>query len=69
MYRFMNAAMRRTNSDNPVFLWADESQYFVEERDIQFLSAARSKKCAVVYLTQNISNKDSVLGSAAKVYE
>lgn len=40
----------------PVFLWADESQYFVTERDMLFQQTARSKVAATVYLTQNISN-------------
>ena len=64
---FMNAVTRRKNVDTAVFLWADESQYFVEERDIQFLTTARSKKCAVVYLTQNVSNYESALGNESKV--
>lgn len=64
---FMNAVMERSNPERPVFLWADESQYFIEERDIQFLTTARSKRCSVVYLTQNFSNYEAALSSPSKV--
>jgi hypothetical protein len=64
---FMNAVMERRDPNRPVFLWADESQYFIEERDIQFLTTARSQRCSVVYLTQNISNYEASLGAQAKV--
>lgn len=40
----------------PVFLWADESQYFVTTHDVLFQQTARSKLAATVYLTQSISN-------------
>ena len=39
----------------PVFLWADESQYFVTTHDMLFQSTARSTLAATVYLTQNIA--------------
>lgn len=45
-----------TPSTPPVFLWADESQYFVTSQDVQFQQTARSKLAATVYLTQNISS-------------
>jgi hypothetical protein len=63
---FMNAVTGRVDAERPVFLWADESQYFIEKRDIQFMTTARSKRCSVVYLTQNISNYDSILTSQAE---
>lgn len=47
---------------NPVFLWADESQYFVTSEDMIFQQTARSKRAATVYMTQNISNYYAVLG-------
>lgn len=47
---------------NPVFLWADESQYFVTAEDSLFQQTARSKRAATVYLTQNISNYHAALG-------
>lgn len=47
----------------PVFLWADEAQYFVNPYDQIFLTTARSSRTSTVYLTQNISNYLSVMGS------
>ena len=38
----------------PVFLWADESQFFVNSYDAQFQSTARSSRSCTVYLTQNL---------------
>jgi len=49
----------------PVFLWADEAQYFVSPDDLAFQQTARSKLAATVYLTQNISNYYTVLGGAS----
>lgn len=46
----------------PVFLWADESQYFVSSYDIQFQTTARSSKACTVYLTQNLPNYYAMLG-------
>jgi hypothetical protein len=44
-----------------VFLWADESQYFVTQYDALFQQTARSKFSATVYLTQNLPNYYSAL--------
>ena len=38
----------------PVFLWADESQFFVTGYDSLFQSTARSSRACTVYLTQNL---------------
>jgi hypothetical protein len=38
----------------PVFLWADESQFFVNSYDSLFQSTARSSRACTVYLTQNL---------------
>lgn len=46
----------------PVFLWADEAQYFVTTHDMLFQQTARSAKAATVYITQNISNYHTALG-------
>jgi type IV secretory pathway TraG/TraD family ATPase VirD4 len=46
----------RRSFPSPVFLWADESQYFVTSEDARFQQTARSNKVATVYMTQNISN-------------
>jgi hypothetical protein len=40
----------------PVFLWADEAQFFLCSQDMLFQTTARSAKVATVYLTQNISS-------------
>lgn len=64
---FRNAVKSRVEPDRPVFLWADESQYFVEASDVEFLTTSRSQRCITVYLTQNLSNYQAVLGSEAKV--
>ncbi len=63
-YIFMRAIEHRPWSDDmrPVFLWADESQYFTSPYDFQFQSTARSSRVATVYLTQNISNYYAMLG-------
>lgn len=50
-------------NQRPVFLWADESQYFVTAHDMLFQQTARSARAATVYLTQNISNYYAALGS------
>ena len=64
---FQQAIERRKVSDYPVpvFLWADEAQYFINPYDQIFLTTARSSLTSTVYLTQNISNYLSVLGSGS----
>jgi hypothetical protein len=47
---------------NPVFLWADESQYFVTPYDVTFQQTARSQRAAVVYLTQSLPNYHVAFG-------
>jgi hypothetical protein len=46
----------------PVFLWADESQYFVSPEDMLYQQTARAAFGATVYLTQNISNYYAAMG-------
>ena len=48
----------------PVFLWADESQFFVNQYDALFQSTARSSRACTVYLTQNLPGYQSALGGA-----
>ena len=66
---WQRATQRRTkllesewSSQRPVFLWADESQYFITREDALFQQTARSALAATVYLTQNISNYYVALG-------
>jgi type IV secretory pathway TraG/TraD family ATPase VirD4 len=49
-------ARREPDKDGgrPVFLWADEAQFFCSELDNQFQATARSKRACTVYLTQNL---------------
>lgn len=55
---WQRAAERRVAADNPlpVFLWADEAQYFIGRSDQQFLTTARSARVCTVLLTQNLPN-------------
>ncbi len=48
----------------PVFLWADESQFFVTSYDAMFQSTARASRVCTVYLTQNLPSYFSVFGGA-----
>jgi len=61
---FQRAWLRRklSESTNPVFLWADEAQYFITRRDNFFQQTCRGSRVAVVYLTQNIPNFSEELG-------
>jgi len=47
---------RREDKDRPVFIFVDESHHFLTDYDQLFQTTARSSRCAVVYLTQSLSN-------------
>lgn len=47
---------------NPVFLWIDEAQYFINENDMLFQTTARSSRACTVFITQNISNYYATIG-------
>ena len=51
-----------TDSSRPVFLWIDESQFFVNRYDVNFQTTARSARVATVLLTQNLPNYYAALG-------
>lgn len=54
---------RKVNDSTlPVFLWVDESQYFINEYDTIFQTTARSSRACTVFLTQNISNYYAQMG-------
>ena len=58
-YIFQRAMERDSDGSEeprPVFLWADEAQFFLTSQDMLFQTTARSSKVATVYLTQNISS-------------
>jgi len=46
----------------PVFLWADESQFFASSYDASFQSTARSSRACTVYLTQNLPSYHATFG-------
>jgi len=63
-FLWQQAMERRSFSDNdrPVFLWADESQFFANSHDAMFLTTARSARACTVYLTQNLPNYYAMMG-------
>ena len=50
------AIERREDKQRPVFIFVDESHHFLTDFDQLFQTTARSSRCAVVYLTQSLSN-------------
>lgn len=67
-YAFQRSIERRNIEENarPVFLWADEAQYFVTSYDMQFQTTCRAARVATVLLTQNVSNFYAALGGNEK---
>jgi hypothetical protein len=61
---WQQATERRKVEENtaPVFLWVDESQYFINEYDMLFQTTARSSRACTVFLSQNISNYYAMMG-------
>lgn len=47
----------------PVFLWADESQFFINHYDSLFQSTARSSRACTVYLTQTLPGYEAAFQS------
>ena len=47
-------SLSKDQRDRPVFLFADESHYFLSSYDDTFLSTCRSSRACVVYLSQNL---------------
>ncbi|MDI7774686.1 TraM recognition domain-containing protein [Asticcacaulis sp. EMRT-3] len=48
--------------ERPVFLWADESQYFVNAFDTDYQSTCRSAKACTVFLTQSLPTYYAKMG-------
>jgi uncharacterized membrane protein YgcG len=46
----------------PVFLWADEAQYFVNSYDAEFLSTCRGSRACTVYLSQSLPTYYAKIG-------
>ena len=55
-------ALEPQHRDRPVFLWADESQYFVNAFDTDFQSTCRSARACTVYLTQSLPTYYAKMG-------
>ncbi|MEM9897426.1 MAG: TraM recognition domain-containing protein [Bacteroidota bacterium] len=64
--RWQEAVERRDIDEYPlpVFQWIDEAQYFLNEKDAEFQTTARSSRACTVYITQNISNYYAVIGGS-----
>jgi type IV secretory pathway TraG/TraD family ATPase VirD4 len=67
-YCFQVAVMRRRKPEDgsllrPVFLWADEAQNFVTDKDAEYQAIARSAAGCTVYLSQNRESFRRVLGN------
>ena len=60
---WMNSADSTTR---PVFLFADECQYFMTSYDAVFQTTARSSRVCTIYLTQNLPNLWLVGGRKSK---
>jgi hypothetical protein len=55
-------ALEPRHRERPVFLWADESQYFVNSFDTDYQSACRSSRACTVYLTQSLPTYYAKMG-------
>ncbi len=65
--RRISAGTKREHAEatvRPVFLWADESQFFVNSYDALFQSTARSSRACTVYLTQNLPSYHATFSGA-----
>lgn len=69
-YIFQRAMEKRIISENsrPLFLWADEAQTFIHQKDTDFQATARSSRIATVYITQNLPNYYSSMGGERAEY-
>lgn len=67
-YIWQQATERREIYKNPrpVFLWVDESQYFITSYDQKFQTTARSSRASTVYLTQNLPNYTAALAGGSE---
>lgn len=67
-HAFQKAIEQRDIKKSPrsVFLWSDESQYFLTSYDMQFQTTCRAARVATVLLSQNVSNFYAALGGNDK---
>jgi hypothetical protein len=57
-------ALEPRHRDRPVFLWADEAQYFVNAFDTDYQSTCRASRACTVYLTQSLPTYYAKMGGA-----
>jgi hypothetical protein len=55
-------ALEPRHRERPVFLWADESQYFVNSFDTDYQSTCRGSRACTVYLTQSLPTYYAKMG-------
>lgn len=51
-----------SHNSRPVFLWADEAQNFIHQKDADFQATARSSRVSTVYISQNLPNYLASMG-------
>jgi hypothetical protein len=56
-------------NDRPIFIFADECQFFLHEHDQATQTTARSSRIATVYLTQNLPNLYAAMGGEKSDYK
>ena len=68
-YVWQKAMERGLSQDikRPVFLWADEAQFFMSPYDMEFQTTVRSSKVSTVYLTQNLENYYAAIQEETRV--
>ncbi len=57
-------ALPPAHRERPVFLWADESQYFVNSFDSEYQSTCRSSRACTVFLAQSLPTYYARMGGA-----
>lgn len=58
-----------SKNDRPIFLFADECQFFMHEHDQATQTTARSSRICTVYLTQNLPNLYAAMGGQKSEYK
>lgn len=70
MFKYLfGIAVQNTKIDadtRPVFLYADEAQFFMTGADAELLSTARSSKTCIVYITQDLPTYYARIGTDAR---
>jgi uncharacterized membrane protein YgcG len=55
-------SLPRKHRERPVFLWADEAQYFCNSFDAEYQSACRASRACTVFLTQSLPTYYAKMG-------